>query len=279
MRGVQVRFHHSQRSLTTRGRRLYPLFALVALALAISCLAAFAGSAAAERRARTGPLSAKLIGPENIAGAPMVDALLDLAQREHVPMGIEYLGHRALTAPISVRIPAGPLGRALSLILSRAPGYTWSERYGAIIISHDPLPAGTAALLGTTLATFDAPPETSLDNVAGGLEMRVYFALHPKARGSGGSYIGSPHPVVLGRALQLRDATVREILSRAVGSGHAAWVILVAPRTLNEMPNSVPWRFLPYTNPPTRYSELLRGWVVGRKIHASHAPNPRRQLR
>jgi hypothetical protein len=258
-----------------RTQRLLLMLALVACALA-ACPAVSTRLAAAERHARTGPLSAKLIGPETIAGAPLVDALLDLGQREHVPMGIEYLGHRALTSPISVRIPAGPLGRALSLILSRAPGYTWSERYGAIVISHDPLPAGTAALLAAVISAFAGLPKDTLDDVAGGLEMRVYFALHPKARGWGGSYIGSPHPVVLGRALHLRDATVREILSRAVSGRNAAWVVLVAPRTVAAIPNSTLWRFLPYTNPPTRYSELLRGWGVGQKVPAP-VPNPPRQ--
>src|SRR5271170_672312 len=51
---------------------------------------------------QTAPLSARAVGPQDIVGVPLVDALLEFAQREHIPMGIEYIDEQALAASVSV---------------------------------------------------------------------------------------------------------------------------------------------------------------------------------
>ena len=59
------------------------------------------------------PLSARRVGPLDIVGVPLVDALLEIAQREHIPMGIEYIDVQALAATVSVHAKETTLARAL----------------------------------------------------------------------------------------------------------------------------------------------------------------------
>ena len=203
-----------------------------------------------------GPLSARRVGPLDIVGVPLVDALLEIAQRERIPMGIEYIDVQALTATVSVHAKETTLAGLLSLVLPRSSGYVWSERCGVIDITHVGAPIGRANLLDHVIATFDIP-RSSLDEFNSELEMALKRDLNPEASGFGGDYISLGPPVFVG-PFHIRDASVREILSRAARQeGAAAWVVTVPPEGFSQASSHSLWKMLPYTQPATRYSSLL----------------------
>lgn len=203
-----------------------------------------------------GPLSARAIEPQDIVGVPLVDALLEIGQREHIPIGIEYVDEKSLSATISVHSKETTVAGALSVVLPRSSGYTWSERYGVIDVTHTGVPTGNRNLLDHVLPAFDAP-RSSLDKFSFELEMALLHDLSPETAGFGGDYISSDPPVLVG-PLRLRGASVREILSRAASQEHpAAWVITVPPAGLGQASSNGLWKMLPYTEPPTRYSPVL----------------------
>lgn len=203
-----------------------------------------------------GPLSARRVGPLDIVGVPLVDALLEIAQREHIPMGIEYIDVQALAATVSVHAKETTLAGVLSLVLPRSSGYVWSERFGVIDITHVGAPIGRANLLDHVIPTFDIP-RSSLDEFSFELEMALKRDLNPEAGGFGGDYISMGPPAFVG-PFHLREASVREILSRAARQeGAAAWVVTVPPDGLSQASSHSLWKMLPYTQPATRYSSLL----------------------
>ena len=202
------------------------------------------------------PLLVRRVGPLDIVGVPLVDALLEIAQREHIPMGIEYIDEQALTATVSVHAKETTLAGVLSLVLPRSSGYVWSERYGVIDITHVGAPIGRANLLDHVIPTFDIP-RSSLDEFSFELEMALKHDLNPEAGGFGGDYI-SMGPAVFVGPFHLREASVREILSRVAGQeGPAAWVVTVPPEGFSQASSHSLWKMLPYTQPATRYSSLL----------------------
>jgi hypothetical protein len=220
-----------------------------------------------------GPLSARPVGPQDIAAVPLVDALLEIAQREHIPMGIEYIDEQALTANVSVHTKDTTVAGLLSLILPRSSGYVWSERYGVIDITHVGAPIGRANLLDHVIPTFDIP-RSSLDEFSFELEMALKHDLNPEAGGFGGDYI-SIGPTVFVGPFHLREASVREILSRAVSQERpAAWVVTVPPEGLSQASSHSLWKMLPYTQPATRYSSLLLQ-ALGQVGHAQDGDTQR----
>lgn len=219
------------------------------------------------------PLSEKIVPAQDISGLPLVDALLLFAQREHIPMGIEYIDEQALTATVSVHAKETTLAGVLALVLPRSSGYVWSERYGVIDITHVGAPIGRANLLDHVIPTFDIP-RSSLDEFSFELEMALKHDLNPEAGGFGGVYI-SMAPAVFVGPFHLREASVREILSRAARQeGPAAWVVTVPSEGLSQASSHSLWKMLPYTQPATRYSSLLLQ-ALGQVGHAQDGDTQR----
>ncbi|MGB9245153.1 MAG: hypothetical protein WCC03_17520 [Candidatus Acidiferrales bacterium] len=161
-----------------------------------------------------------------------------------------------MTATVSVHAKETTLAGVLSLVLPRSSGYVWSERFGVIDITHVGAPIGRANLLDHVIATFDIP-RSSLDEFNSELEMALKRDLNPEASGFGGDYISLGPPVFVG-PFHIRDASVREILSRAARQeGAAAWVVTVPPEGFSQASSHSLWKMLPYTQPATRYSSLL----------------------
>jgi len=220
-----------------------------------------------------GPLSEKIVPAQDISGLPLVDALLLFAQREHIPMGIEFVDEKALTTNVSVHTKDTTVADLLSLVLPRSSGYVWSERYGVIDITHVGAPIGRANLLDHVIPTFDMP-RSSLDEFSFELEMALKHDLNPEAGGFGGDYISIGPPVFVG-PFHLREASVREILSRAARQERpAAWVVTVPPEGLGQASSHSLWKMLPYTQPATRYSPLLLQ-ALGQVGHAQDGDTQR----
>jgi hypothetical protein len=218
------------------------------------------------------PLSGKIVPAQDISGLPLIDALLLFAQREHIPMSIEYIDEQALTENVSVHTKDTTVAGLLSLILPPS-GYTWSERYGVIDVTHVGAPIGRANLLDHVIPTFDIP-RSSLDEFSFELEMALKHDLNPEAGGFGGDYISIGPPVFVG-PFHLREASVREILSRAARQeGLAAWVVTVPPEGLSQASSHSLWKMLPYTQPASRYSSLLLQ-ALGQVGHAQDGDSQR----
>lgn len=198
----------------------------------------------------------KMVTSFQAQNVPLDDALLQLAQQESLPMGIEYIDERSLTQPLSIEAGPTTVSGVLKLILSKAHGYRYSVEYGVIIIGDAGLPQSNRNLLGYKLASFDAP-RRSLDDLSRYLQISLAHELHPEVKGWAGDYIPA-RPVVLAGPLTYRNASIEQILCGVVSNGTpAAWVITVTPARLHAKDSGQFWHILTYTTPPTRYSTLL----------------------
>lgn len=201
-------------------------------------------------------LTDKIVTSFRAQNVPLDDALLQLAQQENLPMGIEYIDERSLTRPLSIDTGRTTVAGVLKLILSKTHGYRYSVEYGVIIIGHTGLPQSNRNLLGYKLASFEAP-RRSLDDLSRYLQISLAHELHPEVKGWAGDYIPA-RPIVLAGPLSYRNASIEQILCGIVSNGTpAAWVITVTPARLQAKDFGQLWHILPYTRPPTRYSALL----------------------
>jgi len=182
-------------------------------------------------QAQAGPMQ-RTVTSFNVTGVSRIDAILMLAQRQRIPLGIEYAGMQ-LFEPISVRLSQTDVQGAASAIFPLDAGFRISSDDGVLVISHRKVPAAPLNVLDTRLANFSIP-KCSLQEAYIRLANQLLAQLTPPPgrRGITGSIPGAGS-VQIG-PFTMSDVTVREVLNRIVREhGNAAWIVQVEPQVLS----------------------------------------------
>jgi hypothetical protein len=187
-----------------------------------------------------------------------------LGQQERIPLGIEYVDRGALEEPIGRDFREATVSEIIRALLGEDKGYAWRVRDGVVNISHKPAAPGKENLFDRVLPDFRIP-KCSVAEASNALYMSLNSQLHPEVTGYAGEYSPGSSRDLIG-PLEVRNATVRDILNRLVNSVNrkAAWIVQVPPGHLDELPSGGPWAILEYESPPRQYAGQLLGRVFGR---------------
>jgi hypothetical protein len=235
-----------------------------AVTLVVACLAVPAASLQQCPRTRIArALAAKPVDQFQFHGIGAVDALLTLGRQERIPLAIESVDVAFTTRPVDIDVKRVTAGALLTIILSGSKGYRWDLRNGVVHVLNPFQPPTHGNLLDRKIPTY-AIQRMLLADADILLRASLEHVLQPQLGGGicggiVGDYPGgNPHRFI--GPLALHDATVRRILDAlATGPPPAAWVVLVPPRFLNQLPSTGLWKIVPYDDPGLLYmGDLVR---------------------
>lgn len=214
------------------------------------------------------PSGSLLIEPFEISNIARMDAILMLARRCRVPLGIEFVDE-AMFQPVTIRVPSGDtIKSALDLLAPPSSGFLVTEHENVFTVSHQNVP------------TRDNVLDTLLDevNVAGDSIQMANWALQvaldrqlrkdtgvPQAQGYGLSIAGVQSSRIA--PFKATRISVRDVLDRIVGEdGNAAWIVQVRPPGLlnqNVGRPDVLWTVVDYDTGPVDGISLLTQHAIG----------------
>ena len=199
----------------------------------------------------------------DVRGLNLIDALLQLGQEQHVPIGIEYIDAAAFRSRITLHIRNSTIGGLLGII-TQGQGYSLFTQGAVVIVTHRGAPDGRKNLLNTRISGFTIDNEVTLQAASLKLLGALYWALNPHSTGIAGDYPGGNPNFRVG-PLRMKNATVRQILNRIVSQHRSgAWVVQQAPWNMDKDPSYGLWRVIEYDgNNGAKYSALLQVWGLG----------------
>jgi hypothetical protein len=215
--------------------------------------------------------AAKTVASFDVEGLNTLDALLQLGRQARTPLGIEYLNPADLERPVSLHVNNTSVGSVVRAILEQRTAYTWNVQDGVIHIGHTGLPSGDRNVLDHVLSEFSTGGSTDLVTAATvmlpGQLRRQESPPKPSAGVAGifGSVLGGRAEDQVG-PLMMHGVTVRQVLNRLVSEGNkAAWVVLVPPAQMGELPAKGAWYVIAYGDPrrdwgPFILTLLRRNW-------------------
>ena len=169
-----------------------------------------------------------------VTNVDRMDAILMLARRYSVPLGIEFVGD-AMFQPVTVRVPSGDsIKTALDLLAPSSSGFLITKHDNVFVISHQSVPrAGN--VLNTILDEINVPAASI--QVANWNLVVALDRQHRKEagisqpKGYGWSLAGTgSRPIASFTAMKI---SVRDVLDRIIGEdGHAVWIVQVQPSGL-----------------------------------------------
>lgn len=179
--------------------------------------------------------------------AALIPTLLQVAALYSLPMGVEKVGSKAMSKPISVRMRSGNVADVLTLAVRQLPGYAWAVEDGAVDIFGNKERSDPSNLFNFVLPSFEVHDQT-LD--AASLELRTTLVLEVlKPPGVGGSYLGSAELEKRRISFSLRQPSVRHVLNHMVAlDGGAVWLARVRPNCLQHLPEAGFWMVLPHSD-------------------------------
>ncbi len=157
-----------------------------------------------------------------------LSAILRLGNLSEVPLGVILADESLCTDKIEVEAPKESFTLLMHKIIGQTPGYQWLVQDGVAIIEPKSMPVDTVNLLELVIPRY-AAPESTLQALAAFLRTDVLGVLRPN-RGSIADILSSSSEVRTG-PIEMRHATVQQILNRMVREGHGgAWVLLPTPK-------------------------------------------------
>jgi hypothetical protein len=176
-------------------------------------------------------------------GKPLIETLLRIADKFHLPMGVEKVERQSLEEPIQVQFQSGTVSQLLNFCLKKSSGYRWTQDSGAILISGTVKDIPPDSLFNFTIPEFKAN-HIDLDQASDRLGITLIF-LKEKPSGLASSYLGDAKLSDVFISLEMRNATVRHILNRLVAAhGKAVWIARVPLKQTNKRPSAGLWKVL-----------------------------------
>jgi hypothetical protein len=206
---------------------------LLALSVGASVMICVAGLAVSSGDSKTqvrSPFAVKLDEPIerfDAAGRSLTDAVLDLAFKHQLPLGIEYVDREAALRPLTVDVRGRTTRETLVFLAAAVPGYQVEFSHGVASLFSPRVREDRANLLNKVIPNFEvAEADPFMANIE--LICALHRQLLPPA-GCGGSFpIGSPKRI----SIHMRGARVSEILDAIVAKQGAVWFVKVRPETL-----------------------------------------------
>lgn len=235
------------------------LFASVIYLLSVPSGVSLGGSAPpvhGRQACQLSKLPTKLVDSFRADKVSLIDALLQLARQEQIPLGIEYVDFEALEKPIAVNLGPATISEVLDAILKQGSGYSWSVQDCVVNVSHASISENSGNLLNTRLPRFSVP-SVSLQEGSHVLEMTLDHEIHPQVQRWFGSFPAGTSPKRIG-PLDLHNITVKQAVNRLVAeAGGAAWIVQVPPGKLGRLPSYGLWRIIEYDTAPRPYGPFL----------------------
>lgn len=215
-----------------------------------------------------GTLGSSLIEPFEVTNLDRMDAILTLARRYRVPLGIEFIDE-AMFQRVTVRVPSGhTVKSALDSLTPSSSGFLVTKRENVFVISHQKVPAHNN-VLDTIIHRVEIPGNSiEMANwallVALDRQNRKEAGI-PQSQGYGLSIAGVQSGAIA--PFISTNMSVRDVLDRIVGEdGNAAWIVQVRPPALrneNVRRTDVLWIVLDYDTGPVNGISLLTQHAIG----------------
>jgi hypothetical protein len=177
------------------------------------------------------------------AGRSLISVVVDLAYEYRLPTGIEYVDQEAMSRPIHSVYRDESIGVILTKMVGQFPEYGISLTGGIVNLYSREARKESTNLLNTTLTVFSVNAvETRIADFE--LFCSLTEKIEPGTRCSGSLATGQWKTDVI--TLDLRDATVHEILNAIVAeNGSAIWTVITPKDKLNQIPVGGLWHIYP----------------------------------
>lgn len=244
-----MQFHNRKREVTT-----WAMAAVLCLFAARPAVAQRASDSRHDGSAGVITLETKL--PNfSAAGMSRLHALIELGQQLRLPLGVECVEPSAFQPLPAVTLSGASVREVVESILGAKRGYVL-RLAGGVLNVNCAKGAGARGNLFRTVVPHFSVPRTNLATASLNLRMALMLRLHSE----GGGFVGDYAPAPLGHdvgPLQMRGATVRQILNEIVRSyGKAAWVATAPPSRLGRLPQSGLWTIVDYMDP--KWADSIR---------------------
>ena len=175
----------------------------------------------------------------NVSGVPAIQALLELSRSENVPLGIVIDDDRLCKTQVSYSGSNVPPSFVVKSIVAQVPGYSWERTRDSTVILVTPISVrpATEQFLNIVDDRY-GPIKANLQTLALTLWVHIRYILYPD-QGTAGSILGSTNDRIFD--LELRDATVQQILNRIAVLTSGTWVLKPLPSTLANLGGGLPF--------------------------------------
>ena len=217
---------------------------------------------------RNDPSGSLLTEPFEVNHIDRMNAILMLARRYRVPLGIEFADD-AMFQPVTVRVPSGQtIKSALDFLAPTNSGFLVTEHENVFVISHRSVPTADN-ILDTTLDEVNVP-RASIQMANWTLQVALDRQHRretgaPQAQGYGLSIAGVQSNSIA--SFTAKKISVRDVLDRIVGEdGDAAWIVQVRPpglRNQNAGRLDVLWTVVDYDTGPVNGVSLITQHAIG----------------
>jgi hypothetical protein len=208
-----------------------------------------AACAVAQDNAQDADIWEKPVASFNVDGIRM-DAVLQLAKQQDLPLGIEYVGAK-MFEPVTIHAEAKNLRAVLNMLFPAGSGFQLNVQNGVLNVSHSDVPRGRPNVLDRVLANFSMgrwPLWLAVDKLRStiGQQLRPRFPY-----GFGASVSGPREPEREVGPFSLSQVTIRQALDRIVRDRReAVWMAQALPENLGssgDLPCAIfeydDWRF------------------------------------
>ena len=159
-------------------------------------------------------------------GVNFLEALHDLARNERIPMGVEWVKTPTATSTLELKLHNASVQQVLDALVRTQPSYEWQLEGGLVHVFPRALMADRHNFLNLHIRSFTAK-EKELPLASRDLRHEVQRLINPelyKAGWGGHTAIGAGEEKKL--SVELRDATVRQILDALVlAHQEAIWIV------------------------------------------------------
>jgi hypothetical protein len=180
-----------------------------------------------------------LVSRFNVNGVSAMQALLELSRRENVPLGIVVDDDRLCKSQVSYSGSNVPPSLVVKSIVAQVPGYSWERARNSSVLLVTPISVRPAA--DQFLNIVDdryGPIKANLQTLALTLWVHIRYILYPD-QATAGSILGSTNDRVFD--LEIRDATVQQILDHIALLTKGTWVLKPLPSTLANLGRDLPF--------------------------------------
>jgi len=194
------------------------------LTFCLSLSAALALHGQASPKAELAPRLHTTVPDYSVSNTDMVRALLDVASRNQIPMGIEW-GKLRSGRKVNVSLRGANVADIIQAVVNTEPGHVLDVNGEMVHVSYGGSRTDATNFLNKRIPKFDAENEyvpialAKLRNVAG-------TVISPPLVQPRGTFVHVPITDEQRVTIHLRDATIREILDiLSLASDHKVWAV------------------------------------------------------
>jgi hypothetical protein len=168
-----------------------------------------------------------------------IQALLQLSRNEHLPMGIVEDDDTLCKSTVTYSAENVPASVVMEGIVAQVPGHSWkrSQASSAFLVT----PVSPRSVTTQFLQLVDhrlGPTKDTLQGLEMTLWVHIRYILYPD-KGTAGSILSSTHPRLY--ELEVKDASVQQILDRMALLTKGAWILRPLPPTLANLTGDLPF--------------------------------------